>query len=152
MISPNLHKHTLKAIYSILGVIFTVKIGYKATFRGILRPPSEALGSCRPLKSSNGFHNKFSLTQIPFKRQFQGIIKDIWRDILFKRGYEATSRGLQRPLSLALGSCTPLESSNECHNKFFHMPITSADTVSTEAMRRPLSEALGSCRPLELSN
>ena len=81
MISPNLYKHTLKAIYSILGVIFTVKIGYKATFRGILRPPSEALGSCRPLKSSNGCHNKFSLTPIPFETEFLGSIKDIRRDI-----------------------------------------------------------------------
>ena len=81
MISPNLYKHTLKAIYSILGVIFTVKIGYKATFRGILRPPSEALGSCRLLKSSNGCHNKFSLTPIPFEAEFLGSIKDIRRDI-----------------------------------------------------------------------
>ena len=41
---------------------------------------------------------------------------------MIKRGHGATYRGLWRPLSLALGSCRPLESSNWCRNKFFHAP------------------------------
>ena len=55
------------------------------------------------------------IPQYPLKHNFlpfQGKRKDIRCDIVIKRGYGATSGGLQRPLSLAFGSCRPLESSN----------------------------------------
>ena len=53
---------------------------------------------------------------------FQGNINDTRCDIMIKRCCGATSRGLRRPPPVALGSCRPLESSNECQNKFSHAP------------------------------
>ena len=86
--------------------------GYEATSRGLPRPLSVALRSCSCLELSNFCQNKFSHTPKPVQIKFQGNIKDIRCDIMIKRGYEATSSGLRRPLSVALGSCRPLELSN----------------------------------------
>ena len=41
---------------------------------------------------------------------------------MIETGYGATSRGLRRPLSLALGSCRPIESSKWYQNTFQHAP------------------------------
>ena len=49
MIAQNLYKHTIQGNIKYIRCDSLVKIGYKATFRGILRPLSQALGPCRPL-------------------------------------------------------------------------------------------------------
>ena len=70
---------------------------------------------------SNHFKHNFPYPQILIY-SFKGNTNDIRCDMMTKRGCGATSRGLRRPPSVALGSCRPLESSNGCQNKSFHAP------------------------------
>ena len=62
-----------------------IKRGYGAASRGLWRRLSLVLRSCRPLESSNGWHNKCSHAPKHIWAQFKGNIRDTGCNIMIKR-------------------------------------------------------------------